>query len=289
MSTTGDLERAMRSLEGLSVGDAYGEQFFFIFPDRAGSYALPGGIWLWTDDTHMALSIVEVLKRYDRIDQDALARTFAKRFQEEPLRGYGRGTVRLLTRIADGGNWRTLSTELFGGGSYGNGSAMRVAPVGGYFHSDLQRAAEEARLSAVVTHAHPEGQAGAVAVAVAAAIAAQRPFPTGNDFLREVEKFVPDRGTLHRLRSAHDIPCDDLPSAIEKLGTGAKVSAQDTVPFCLWCAAHHLDNFEEAVRWTAGGRGDSDTTCAIVGGITALSSNTIPSQWLKQREPLPPI
>jgi ADP-ribosylglycohydrolase len=166
---------------------------------------------------------------------------------------------------------------------------MRVAPLGGYFYHDLQRVVQEAQLSAVVTHAHPEGQAGAIAVAVAAAIAANVPHPQGRDFLESVLEFVPESVTKNRIRLAMNIPPDALLQAIQTLGTGIEVSAQDTVPFCLWNAAYHLEDFESALWQTAKGPGDCDTTCAIVGGIVALSAQDIPAQWLKHREPLPSI
>jgi len=79
----------------------------------------------------MALSIVETLETYGRIEQDALAQAFAHRFKQEPYRGYAGGAVCLLNQIASGGNWRELSPRLFGTGSYENGSAMRAAPIGG--------------------------------------------------------------------------------------------------------------------------------------------------------------
>src|SRR5688572_6342811 len=145
------IAKAKQSLEGLSVGDAFGELFFRISPYKTISSDLPSGTWRWTDDTHMALSIVEVLEKYGYIDQDALAQAFVRRFAQEPYRGYAGGAVRLLSEIAMGGDWRELSPLLFGNGSYGNGSAMRAAPIGGYFSNDLKQAAEQARLSAVVT------------------------------------------------------------------------------------------------------------------------------------------
>ncbi len=289
MDTTTALANALRSLDGLSVGDAFGELFFRLSPERTTSADLPPGPWRWTDDTHMALSIVEILKRHGRIDQDDLARAFVRRFIQNPYRGYGSGARLLLRQMAAGDDWRQLSPRLFGTGSYGNGAAMRVAPVGGYFFNDPGRAAEEAQRSAVVTHAHPEGQAGAVAVAVAAAIAANSPHPTGRDFLREVLPYVPESLTRRRIQEALDIPADALPEAVARLGTGYEVSAQDTVPFCLWSAAYHLDNFEEALWWTVRGKGDCDTTCAIVGGIVALSAPEIPDSWLRRREPLEPL
>jgi ADP-ribosylglycohydrolase len=280
------IAKARRSLEGLSVGDAFGQLFFQLSPYRTSPSDLPQGPWRWTDDTHMAMSVVEILATCGRIDQDALARAFARRYAEEPFRGYGGGARRLLEQIANGGDWHELSPRLFGAGSYGNGAAMRVAPVGGYFSGDLSRAAEEARLSAMVTHAHPEGQAGAIAVAVAAAIAADNAHPAGVDFLKEIIPFVPDGLTRDRIREATRIPPDDLRGAIDQLGTGTKISAQDTVPFCLWSAAYHLDSFEDALWHTVKGLGDRDTTCAIAGGIVALSVSEIPASWLQRREPL---
>jgi len=289
IDTASALAHAKLSLEGLSVGDAFGEQFFSISPYPASWADLPGGPWRWTDDTHMALSIVEVLKAYGRIEQDALAQAFARRYTEAPHRGYAGGASLLLRQIAAGADWRKASPSLFDNGSYGNGAAMRAAPIGGFFYTAPERAAREAQLSAVVTHAHPEGQAGAMAVAVAAALAAHTPSPSGREFLQEIVAFVPESVTRQRILRAIDIPADDLRTATGELGTGSKVSAQDTVPFCLWSAAYHLDHFEEALWWTAKGLGDCDTTCAIVGGIVALSTHEIPTAWLEQREPIPEI
>jgi len=143
------LERAILSLEGLSVGDAFGETFL-----RA-----PGGVaylarretlpppWAWTDDTQMALSVVEVLEEHGTVDQAALARRFAERY--EPHRGYGAGAHRLLQELRGGRPWNEVSRSLFGGqGSFGNGSAMRVAPIGAFFAHEPDRIPDEAARSA---------------------------------------------------------------------------------------------------------------------------------------------
>lgn len=281
------IENALLSLQGLSVGDAFGECFFFVSPKFLLTRTLPTGPWAWTDDTHMALSIVEILKRHGRIEQDALAQAFAERFIQEPYRGYGSGAFRLLARLAQGGDWRELAPRLFGSGSYGNGAAMRAAPIGGFFSGDPFRAAQEAQLSAAVTHAHPEGQAGAMAVAAAAAIAAGSNHPAGAEFLRQALDFVPNGETRKGIESSLEIPPDNLREAVTELGTGAEVSSQDTVPFCLWCAAYNLDNFEAAMWRTVAGMGDRDTTCAIVGGIVVLSLRQVPKAWAERREPLP--
>jgi ADP-ribosylglycohydrolase len=77
--------------------------------------------------------------------------------------------------------------------------------------------------------------------------------------------------------------------AVSALGNGECISAQDTVPFSLWCAARRLGDYEEALWLTVSGLGDRDTTCAIVGGIVVCftGSGAIPGDWLRAREPLP--
>src|SRR5262249_32769798 len=135
---------------------------------------LPAGPWHTTDDTAMACGVVEILSREEHLSQDALATRFAERFMRDPNRGYGQGAYYLLTQIAQGASWRAAAPDLFPGGSFGNGAAMRVAAVGAYFHDDDDRVAHQAAASAEVTHSHPDGVAGAVAVALASAYATRR-------------------------------------------------------------------------------------------------------------------
>ena len=73
------------------------------------------------------------------------------------------------------------------------------------------------------------------------------------------------------------------------LGNGIGLSAIDTVPFALWCAAQCLNEFEETLWLTESALGDRDTTCSIVGGIVAACAGeqSIPREWLKAREALP--
>ena len=77
-------------------------------------------------------------------------------------------------------------------------------------------------------------------------------------------------------------------TVVDQLGNGSRVTAPDTVPFALWCAAHYLDNYVEALWTTVSGLGDIDTDCAIVGGIVALAAGqtSIPEDWREARETL---
>jgi len=285
-----NINDAIVSLNGLSVGDAFGEQFFFRKQSDIELRLLPSGIWKWTDDTQMAISIVEVLNEYGEIVPDELIQRFVVGYIKDRTRNYGLGAAALLSRIFEGENWQQAAKALFDGGSYGNGGAMRAAPIGAFFKGDLNKVVEEARKSAIVTHAHPEGQAGAIATAVAACIAAMESPPTGVDFLKTVMQFIPDGETKDGISQALLIHQETPPTKVALLlGSGYKVSAQDTVPYCLWCAAYNLDDYQNALWQTVAGRGDMDTTCAIVGGIVVLSSRNIPLSWIEKREPLPKI
>jgi len=291
------LARARLALEGLSIGDAFGERFF-VSPSLVESLilerAIPAAPWVWTDDTAMALSIFELLREEGRIDRDSLARRFGERYRRDPARGYGGTAHGILTAIAQGEEWREVAASVFDGqGSMGNGGGMRSAPIGGYFADDLDEVVEHAGASAEPTHAHPDGQAGAVAVAVAAALAwqmgAKERELSGDALLREVHARTPAGATRDGIQKAMTLPLSyDPRTAVSALGNGSRVISSDTVPFALWCAARHLDDFVEALWTTVSGLGDRDTTCAMVGGIVALAVgyDGIPTEFVESREPL---
>ncbi|TFG15511.1 crystallin J1 [Candidatus Thorarchaeota archaeon] len=288
-------ERLMEALEGLSVGDAFGQNFFDARKIIGGWEAkreLPPGIWRYTDDTITAISIAEILLEYDRVIQDELAMRFAQSF--DPARGYGPSMYSTLPRIKRGEDWRVLFGSLFGGeGSFGNGAAMRVAPVGAYFAKDLDLVVENATLSAQVTHQHPEATAGAIAVAVGAAIAYQtRQTPLKpNEFIEELVTHVPEGDVKNGLRQALECNNMETKAVAKLLGAGHRITVQDTVPYVIWCASRYLNDFEEALWQTVSGGGDMDTTCAMVGGIVAchVGGDGIPNKWISKREPLPDI
>ncbi len=281
------IKRANASLLGLSVGDAFGEQFIIMStPMRLVERSLPPAPWKWTDDTHMALSVVETLIAHDRIDRDHLAGLFAERFRQEPDRGYAGGAKTLLGRLVEGHDWRIEARALFDGGSWGNGGAMRAAPIGAYFSKQPADAARGAARAAEVTHAHDEGQVAAIAVAVAACFA-EGQVGKGSGLIEQVLPHVPSGKTRERMVESVDLPGDDVVRAYRELGTGKDAAGFDTAPFCVWMAAHHGADFADAMWKTVAGMGDRDTTCAIVGGIIAAGGVEPPADWVAATEPLP--
>ncbi|MEU0725545.1 ADP-ribosylglycohydrolase family protein [Streptomyces sp. NPDC006140] len=285
------LDRALAALRGLSVGDSLGSQYFVpVNYPLLKRREVPSGPWQWTDDTEMACSVVAVLAAHHRIDQDALARSLAEHHDVD--RGYGPAVNRLLRLVREGGDWRELAAGLFNGqGSWGNGAAMRIAPLGAWYADDPEQATHQAEISAYPTHQHREAVVGAMAVAAAAAFAAAPGGPPGAGALLDgVIELVPQKSAVGAgLRRARDmLDYGDAATVAAVLGCGRRTTAHDTVPFALWSAARSLGDYEQAFWTTAQAGGDVDTTCAIVGGVIASGkAGTPPAEWLERTEPLP--
>lgn len=277
---------AADSLTGLSVGDALGAQYF-VPGIRPG--ALPDPPWPWTDDTEEACCLLAALTASDDagLDRDRFAELLGRHF--DPYRGYGPGAVVMLRQIREGVPWPIAAAAAFDGqGSAGNGAAMRAAPLGAWHADSLAHAAVQGARAAEVTHAHPEGIAGGIAVTVAAAVAAAarldgRPV----DLLGAVLAHTPQSRVRDGLLATTRIR--DAREAAYELGTGTRAMAQDSVPFALWVAAHHLDDYPRAITSCVDAGGDVDTTAAMAGGVVAAHTGTVgvPEEWISAREPLP--
>ncbi|MFD0277052.1 ADP-ribosylglycohydrolase family protein [Kitasatospora sp. NPDC127111] len=284
---------ALDALNGLSVGDALGAQFFV--PDTAAAHlaarTAPPGPWPWTDDTEMACSVYAARSERGAIDTFDLTHSFARRHDFD--RGYGPAANRLLRLVREGGDAKALAAELFDGqGSYGNGAAMRVAPLGALYAANPPEVIRPAAETALITHTHPQAVDGAIAVAVAAAFAvrARTTRMTPKSFLEEVSHHTPAGAVQDGLNEAIGLLAEpDLRVAAEALGNGSRTSAADTVPYALWCAARRLTDYPAAVWEAVGAGGDMDTVAAITGGVVAAHTGTvgIPAAWMAAREPLP--
>lgn len=287
------IKYAKRALDGIALGDCFGQSFFVpdeIASERIKKREILNESWHFTDDTVMAIGIYHILKKYGKIDQDALASIFAKNYALDWHRGYGGTAHSILRSIGEGQNWRDAASEAFDGmGSMGNGGAMRVAPIGAYFADDLDKVLYYARASAEVTHAHMEGIVGAMAVAIASALILNkklgRYFGEGETFLRDVADQLPESDTKYKILSAVSIKKESsIDFVVSILGNGIKLTAQDTVPFCLWCVAYFYISVEEALWMAVSALGDRDTICAIVGGMVSLFADELPQQWLRYME-----
>ena len=133
-------------------------------------------------------------------------------------------------------------------GSYGNGSAMRISPVG-WVAKHIEQAKELSRKVTEISHNHPEGIKGAESVAVAIVLARQ------GKTMEEIRKYIiehyyPIDFTLDEIRDTYQF----------------NETCQDTVPQAFE-AFFESTSFEDAIRNAISIGGDSDTLAAITGGI----------------------
>ena len=196
-----------------------------------------------TDDTVLTCAVAEAVLSGG--DHAAHLRTFARR---HPRAGYG-GNFRRWFTSDDAGPYQ----------SWGNGSAMRVSPVGWAFDSE-DEVLEAARASAVVTHSHPEGVKGAQAVALAVFRARTG---AGKDAMREeiMARFGYDLArTLAEIRPRYCF----------------EVSCQKSVPEAL-IAFFEATSYEAAVRNAVSLGGDADTQAAIAGSVAEAFFGPVPA------------
>ena len=281
-------DRFIGCLLGLAVGDALGSHFEGQSADWiARRYptsrhlfdAPPDAPWNYTDDTQMAIGVAEALLQDREIVEESLCAAFVKNYV--PSRGYGRGARVVLEAMQDGQDYRHWANELFPGGSFGNGAAMRVAPVGLYFHRDADRLWEQARLSALPTHVHPLGIEGAQLIALAVAIALRGAPHQREAFVRELAGRAETAEFQQRLKLAAQVQSrDDL----LQLGNG--IAAQDSAATAIACFLLSPDSYADTIASAILIGGDTDTIAAMAGAISGayLGIDKLPPHYLTALE-----
>ncbi|GAI86502.1 unnamed protein product, partial [marine sediment metagenome] len=116
------------------------------------------------------IGVAESLIKNRGFDGEDMAYTFVHNYELEPFRGYGPGPPRIFRLIRAGAAWDEVAQGLYNSGSYGNGSAMRIAPIGVFYHDNPAMLREVACKSSQITHAHQLGKEGAALQAYAIAL-----------------------------------------------------------------------------------------------------------------------
>ena len=244
----------------------------------------------FTDDTQMTLCVAEWLVSETELDGRSLLESFYRAY--EPWRHYGPGARLILESFPKARDkWADLATAMFPQGSYGNGSAMRVAPVGLFLHHDLPGIIKVARISSVVTHSHYLAIQGAVLQAAAVAVAIRGPVDPAQ-FLRILRLALGHFEELGQDISVYRKALARISEGISKrvppakmadiLGNGIK--AQEAVPMAIYCFLANPGSFEKAVEAAIFLGGDTDTIAAMTGAISgaALGERQIPERWLQR-------
>lgn len=229
---------------GAIIGDIVGSVYEFN-NHRSKEFPLFKATSDFTDDSVLTFATAKVL--LDGGDYAATYQQFARAY---PHRAYG-GRFSRWIKLDDPKPYN----------SFGNGSAMRVAPVGFAF-ADLETTLAEAKRSAEVTHNHPEGTKGAQVVALAIWMARQ-----GANKAAISEKIVQQFG--------YDLSRDcDFIRQVNRFDE----TCQGSVPEAITCFLESTD-FEDCIRLAISIGGDSDTIACITGGIAQAYYKSIP-EWI---------
>lgn len=226
---------------GAIAGDIIGS-VYESSPIKTTEFPLFDRYSIFTDDTVLTIAIAYAI--LENMDYATSLKYFGRKY---PDAGYGMFFYRWLF---------TSRGEPYH--SWGNGSAMRVSPVGFAFNS-IEQVLHEAEQSASATHNHPDGIKGAQAIALAIFLAHTGRSKT--EITREISKrfaYNLDR-TLDQIRPNYSFD----------------VSCQGTVPEAIIAFLESTD-FEDAIRKAISLGGDSDTLACITGGIAQAFYKSIP-------------
>ena len=289
MDLNGLRDRFKGSAIGTFIGDAMGRavegwpasairRAFGILEDMAEG--------IYTDDTEMMVGIMESLCEDGLFDPGLTAEKFLHNFN--PSRGYGGRIYGVMDRLRRGIPWDQVGTD-----SWGNGSAMRIAPIGFFFQDNPDKLRDAAIQSSMITHKHPKGIAGAIAQATAVGIATRKGL-RGKSI--EIESFTDliiesvveiDQEMAHQLERIKGIKGGDLRATINAIGSHfyCDVSAIGAVPPAI--ASFLLSRgFKESVVVAVNCGGDTDTIGAMSGAIAGAyyGYSQIPREWLMPLE-----
>jgi ADP-ribosylglycohydrolase len=232
---------------GAIIGDIIGSTYEFRNADNYDFDPFPPKSF-FTDDTVLTVAVADAI--INKTDYAAAIREYALQY---PGRGYG-GWFNQWIHLDNPKPYN----------SFGNGSAMRVSPVGWAFDT-LGETIKEAEKSAAVTHNHREGKKGAKVVAAAIFLAR-----TGHD-KKEIKEFIEKSYSYNLSRSLADI----------KPFYSFNETCQKTVPEALICFLESVD-FEDAIRKAIWLGGDSDTLACITGGIAEAYYREMPEVWIEK-------
>jgi ADP-ribosylglycohydrolase len=262
---------------------------------RAGDLAHPEfEFGQYSDDTQLARELLLSVLETGEWSPETFARRLAGLFARGEDVGAGPGTRAAAERLGAGTHWSLAGTPA----PYaGNGSAMRVAPLGLVFPDTRTRVTAAVEQS-LVTHLDPRCAAGAVAVAHAVALAAREGPLDSADFLGEVAALTSaqDQSVASAIeglaawahlppdQAAHWLHAEGLDPAYADEWQGISAFVTPSVVWSLYSFLRHPDDYWSAVCTAIGAGGDTDTLAAIAGAIAGarLGPSALPGDLVEQ-------
>jgi poly(ADP-ribose) glycohydrolase ARH3 len=277
-------------LLGLAVGDALGAKFEAQsaeairarFPTADHLIGYPQEEIWYTDDTQMTIGVAETLVAQGQIVEEHLCRAFVANYVAS--RGYGRGARAVLEAMEEGRDHRQVAEKYFPGGSYGNGAAMRVAPVGLLFRDDHRRLWEQARASALPTHLHPLGIEGAQLLALAVALCSRADGFDRTAFFAALISACESGPYRAQLEAAARV---QSPEELARLGN--QIEALYSVPTAIAGFALTPESYEATISNVVFLGGDTDSLAPMAGALSGayLGADRLPARLVGLLESSP--
>ena len=191
--------------------------------------------------------------------------------------------------IENGESWDKASAHIFPGGSFGNGAAMRVAPMGLFFRDNYAELIEAVYHASRITHAHVLGIEGAILQAMAVALAVNvnpTEFLQKQSFISQLLSFTLQREFYDKISKFDELleNPNDKQNVIAQLGHG--VEAFNSVPAAIFAFLANCQSFASTVAYAVSLGGDTDTIASMAGAISGayLGVNAIPIGWHRALE-----
>lgn len=285
-------EHAQAVIYGLAMGDALGWPIEFLSMQKINIIYGPNGIQdlpdpaQVSDETQTTAAIAEALVEAGDADIDILMAAVTRHliaWSNSPGndRAPGHTVTEAIRTLEAGVSWREAGVA----NAKGNGSAVRMAPVGYLYQHDRDRLHEVAHASGIATHAHPAADASALAAAYLIKLALDGVEP--ESYVQETMAFVggmSEEFDEAMLRIGHVIEWTDEFAAINHIGSGWV--APEAVAMAAYCAIRYKDDFLGAVRRAVNIPGDSDSVGCVTGGLVSarLGIQGLPSEWISRLE-----
>ncbi len=249
----------------------------------------------YTDDTQLTLAIAESLIRGQGHNPDILSKRFVEWLDEPPI-GPGRGCLIAIHNLKEGVHWSESGSD-----SGANGCAMRVSPIGLFYHDDIKMLIKAASESSLMTHTHWAAISSGIVVARAVAFLVVNDDLDVNDFLNSIANSIKDpdykefRVNILKLKNylgeTHKNALLELgllgvkPPFFHPSMVGVGIVhpyAMSTVLSALFCFLKTPNDFKKSVLEAVTGGGDTDSVGAICGAISGTWNgiDEIPKEWI---------
>ena len=278
-------------LIGGAVGDSIGElAAVHIAEESLQDWLNEGDTLRYTDDTAMSIGLAEAIIQDKAVNEKSIGEKFQKNYSKEPWRSYSPSTPAIFAKVKKLDiTYSKAAQQLYDGmGSFGNGAAMRIAPLGALYRNS-SKLREISEISARVTHSHPMGVDGACLLSYAIGklvnLNPEENFPL-HDFIIGMVKFSKSKEIRNKLLKVMELIAEDKSpkDAAKELKLSQRVD--ETIPFAIYSFLKNKKSFKNSLFCAILNGGDQDTLGAITGNLSGayLGYESIPENWASRLE-----